>query len=175
MICLAIHPPTCNLIKNIIPHSALPNGQSPYTLWMGNIPSLSTIQTFGCKATIAVPEKQHDKLSSHSITGVHLGLAIGKKAFIVYNPTTQRVHKSQDVHFFEGMPESKCVTIEVPDVDSPSHSHVKMKPLGIKVDADAEEEINGKDDGGLGKGSDEINVDVEVTSGQVPEGPCQSG
>ena len=91
----------------------------------------------------------------------------------MYDPTTQKVHESQDVHFFEGMPESKSITIEVPDVDSPLH--VKMKPLGIKVDVDAEEESNGKDDGGLGKGSDEIDVDVEATSGQVPEGSHQSG
>src|SRR5260370_1189721 len=78
------------LIKNIIPHSTLPNGQSPYILWMGNKPSLSTIHTFGCNATIAIPEKQCDKLLSCSITGIHLILAIGKKAFFVYDPNTHK-------------------------------------------------------------------------------------
>ena len=53
--------------------------------------------------------------------GVHLGLAIGKKAFIIYNPNTHRVHESRDVHFFKGSTESECVTIEVPDVESGSH------------------------------------------------------
>src|SRR5260370_36343788 len=104
------------LIKNVIPHSALPNGQSPYILWMVNKPSLSTICTFSCKATIAIPEKQRDKLSSCSITGIHLGLAIGKKAFIVYDPNMHKVLKSHNVHFFEGGSESECVTIEIPDV-----------------------------------------------------------
>src|SRR5260370_29814739 len=28
------------LIKNIIPHSTLPDGISPYQLWMGNVPSV---------------------------------------------------------------------------------------------------------------------------------------
>src|SRR5260370_15111646 len=107
------------LIKNIIPHSALPNGQSPYILWTGNKPSLSTIRTFGCKATIAIPEKQCNKLSSHSITGIHLGLAIGKKAFIVYDPNMHKVLESRDVHFFEGGSESECIMIEIPDIDSP--------------------------------------------------------
>ena len=52
------------LIKNIIPHSTLPNGSSPYRLWTGNKLSVSTICTFGCKATFFIPEKQCDKLSS---------------------------------------------------------------------------------------------------------------
>ncbi len=109
------------LIKNIVPHSSLPNGVSPYELWTGNKPSVSTICTFGCKATLTIPDKHHDKLSSCSMTGIHLGLAVGKKAFMIYDPATSRVHESCDVHFFEGMPESEWVTIEVPSVDSPSH------------------------------------------------------
>ena len=52
------------LIKNVVPHSSLPVGVSPFKLWMGNKPSASTICTFGCKAMVAVPEKQHDKLVS---------------------------------------------------------------------------------------------------------------
>jgi hypothetical protein len=53
--------------------------------------------------------------------GIHLGLATGKKAFIVYNPNTHRVHESQDVHFFEGSTQLERVTIEVPKVESGSH------------------------------------------------------
>jgi transposase InsO family protein len=30
-------------IKNVVPHSALPDGTSPYELWTGNKPSVSTI------------------------------------------------------------------------------------------------------------------------------------
>jgi len=51
------------LIKNVIPHSTLPTDVSPFELWMGNKPSVSIIHTFGCKATLAIPKKQHDKLS----------------------------------------------------------------------------------------------------------------
>jgi len=76
------------LIKNIIPHSALPPDVSPFELWMGNKPSVSTICTFGCNATLAIPEKQCNKLGNQSISGLHLGLALGKKAFLVYDPNT---------------------------------------------------------------------------------------
>src|SRR5260370_14904096 len=90
------------LIKNVVPHSSLPPDVSPSELWTGNKPSVSTIHTSGCKVTIAIPEKQHNKLSSHSITSIHLGLVIGKKAFVIYDPITQQIHESRDVHFFEG-------------------------------------------------------------------------
>ena len=76
------------LIKNIIPHSTLPPDMSLFELWMGNKPSVSTIRTFGCNATLAIPEKQRDKLGNQSISGLHLGLALGKKAFLVYDPNT---------------------------------------------------------------------------------------
>jgi hypothetical protein len=46
------------LIKNVVPHSTLPDGVSPHELWTGNKPSVSTIRTFGCKATLAIPERQ---------------------------------------------------------------------------------------------------------------------
>src|SRR5260370_19002853 len=87
------------LIKNIIPHSTLPNGTSLYQLWTGNKPSVSMIHTFGCKATLAIPEKHHDKLSSCSITSIHLSLIVCKKVFIIYNPTTCTIHELCNVHF----------------------------------------------------------------------------
>ncbi len=115
----AIHHST--LIKNIIPHSALPNSISPYQCWTSNKPSVATICTFGCNATLAVPEKQCDKLSSCSITGIHLGLAVGKKAFIIFDLKNHKIHKSHNVHFFEGSSDSKQVTIEAPHIKSCSH------------------------------------------------------
>src|SRR5258708_27204883 len=76
------------LIKNIIPHSTLPPDMSLFELCMGNKPSVSTICTFGCNATLAIPDKQCNKLGNQSISGLHLGLALGKKAFLVYDPNT---------------------------------------------------------------------------------------
>jgi hypothetical protein len=82
------------LIKNVIQHSALPDGISPYELWMGSKPSVTTICTFGCKATLSIPGKQQDKLDPCSITGIHLGLADNKKVFVIYDPETRKIHKS---------------------------------------------------------------------------------
>ena len=52
------------LIKNISLHSSLPDSTSPYERYTGN------------------------KLDNHSIPGIHIGIALGKKAFLVYDPHT---------------------------------------------------------------------------------------
>src|SRR5258708_21243560 len=87
-------------LKNIIPHSALPNSISPYQCWTSNKPLVVTIHTFGCNATLAVPEKQCDKLSSHSISRIHLVLAFGNKVLIYFDPKNLKFFMSLDFHSF---------------------------------------------------------------------------
>jgi hypothetical protein len=59
-------------------------------------------------------------------------VAQGKKAFIIYEPQTRKVHESRDIHFFEdGRNDSERVTIEVQSLDSQTH---------VRVPAEEEEE-----------------------------------
>src|SRR5260370_36901010 len=81
------------LIKNVSPHAALPDGLSPYERDTGNKPSVLMISTFSCKATLHIHCDHHCKLDDHSIPGIHLGLAQGKKAFLVYNPKSCKIHE----------------------------------------------------------------------------------
>ena len=103
---------------------------------------------------------------SCSISGIHLGLAVGKKAFVMYDPTTHRIHKSCNIHFFKGMLDSEQVTIEFPDSDSPLHVEPDM--------TNAEDDIgdnDGKDvriENGYSKKEDDAGGDVVVLSGQPP-------
>ena len=80
------------------------------------------IRSFGCKATIHTHCDLHNKLDNHSTPGIHLGIAQGKKAFLVYNPQTCKVNELRDVHFFEkdkvGL---EHITIKVESFDSPTH------------------------------------------------------
>ncbi len=157
------------LIKNIVPHSALPDGTSPYQLWTGNKPSVSTICTFGCKATLSIPKKHHDKLSSHLITGIHLGLIVGKKAFIIYDPTTCKIHKSHDIHFFEGTTDSERVMIEIHAVESSSHV-VDDETIGLDDGVEAGGDGVESDGEKVDAGGDD-DVGAEVSSGQMPIEP----
>ena len=110
------------LIKNVSPHSSLPDDVTPYERYTGNKPSISIIRSFSCKVTIHTHRDLRSKLDDHSTLGIHLGVAQGKKAFLVYNPLTHKVNESRDVHFFEqNETESEHVTIKVESLDSPTH------------------------------------------------------
>src|SRR5258708_13105098 len=95
---------------------------------MGNKPTISMIHTFGCEATLHIHHDLCQKLDDHSIPGIHIGIAQGKKAFLIYDPQTQKIHESRDVHFFEHKKEvSEQVTIEVESFDSPTHVVIPTK------------------------------------------------
>jgi len=90
------------------------------------------IRTFGCEATLHIHHDLHNKLDDHSIPGIHIGIAQGKKVFLVYDPQTRKVHKSWDVHFFKNAKSvSECVTIEVEPYDSPTHVVVPVENESI--------------------------------------------
>ncbi len=118
--------------------------------------------------TLTIPDKQCDKLANCSITGLHLGLAIGKKAFIIYDLLTKQIHESHNVHFFEGSSDSECVTIEVPGMESPTHvvhgSNDVTSTEGRIEERDKEAVDDGDGDG-----------DAEETSGPLPIEPHRSG
>ena len=47
------------LIKNVSPHSSLPDDITPYERYTGNKPSVSMIRSLGCKATIHTHHDLH--------------------------------------------------------------------------------------------------------------------
>src|SRR5260221_12252263 len=79
---------TCHTHKNVSPHSSLPDSTSPYERYTGNKPSISMICNFGCEVTLHIHHDLCHKLDNHSITGIHIGIAQWKKAFLVYDPQT---------------------------------------------------------------------------------------
>jgi hypothetical protein len=108
---------------------------------------MSTICTFGCKASVAIPKRQRTKLEGRSTTSIHLGLAIGKKAFLIYNPLTQKVLESRDVHFFEQVgKDSEHITFEVPEGDPVTHM-VDREGSGDESASEVEVEMDDEGDG----------------------------
>jgi hypothetical protein len=155
------------LIKNISPHSALPNDITPYERYIGNKPSVSMIRTFGCKVTLHIHRDLRQKLDDRSIPGIHLGLAQGKRAFLVYDPQTRKVHESRDVHFFEGAVEgSERVTIEAASPNSTTHVVVPVENLR---EEDVEDGADDEEDEERVSGEVEGRSDQEEMEGHTPE------
>jgi len=76
-------------------------GKTPDQLWTGSAPNVSHLRTFGCIAHVKVNTPHLRKLDDRSRKMVFVGYELGSKAYKVYDPTTRRVHISQDVVFNE--------------------------------------------------------------------------
>src|SRR5258708_34840314 len=64
--------------------------------------------------------------STSIVTHSKMDFVFSKKAFLVYDPQTQKVHKSQYVHFFENTKAIlECVPIDGESYDSPPHVVVR--------------------------------------------------
>ncbi len=122
------------------------------------------ICTFGCEATLHIHHNLCHKLDDHSIPGIHIRIAQGKKAFLVYDPQTCKVHESQDVHFFENVKSiSECVTIEVEPYDSPTHIVVPVENESVVNPYDIDERMD-----------HENEMDLADANPEQVE-PCHSG
>jgi hypothetical protein len=146
-------------VKNVSPHAALPNDISPHERYTGNKPNVSMLRTFGCNATLHIHRELRRKLDDRSKPGIHLGLARGKKAFLIWDPKARKLHESRDVHFFENDEEnSERVTIEVESHNSPTH---------VVVPADEDGELGERDeeDGGDLEEGEEVG---EAEKGNSP-------
>ena len=88
--------------------------------------------------------------------GIYLGVAHGKKAFLVYNPLTRKVNESRDVHFFKRSDtESECVTIKV-------ESHNSLTHVVVPQD-------EGVGSGNMGEGDEDNRVDSPLSNDNEPE------
>ena len=89
-------------LRNLSPTRSLSNNLTPYEAWTGNKPSVSTLRIFGCKAYMHIPDKHRVKLDPKSLECVHLGYSLNKKAYILWDSKTKKIHESRDVNFDEG-------------------------------------------------------------------------
>src|SRR5260221_2959627 len=92
------------------------------------------------------------KLDNHSIPGIHIGIAQGRGAFLIYDPQTHKVHESQDVHFFENTKSIlEHVTIEVEPHGSQTH-------IGVPIEGEHADHVD-----------ERVEDDMEIGSDPVPE------
>ena len=89
-------------IINRLPTRALPDGRTPHEVHTGNIPSISHLRIFGCKAHAHVPDEKRKKLDAKSLECVFLGFSGQRKAYKVLHRPSGRVFESRDVRFDEG-------------------------------------------------------------------------
>ncbi|GJZ16026.1 putative ribonuclease H-like domain-containing protein [Tanacetum coccineum] len=81
-----------------------PHNKTPYELFIGRIPSLSFMRSFGCHVTILNTLDHLGKFDGKSDEGFFVGYSLNSKAFRVYNTRTRKVEENLHVRFLEDKP-----------------------------------------------------------------------
>ena len=90
---------TVAYVRNRVWHSGA--GCIPFQKVTGNKPDLSLLRVFGCPAFVHIESSRRKKLEPKSWQGIFVGYAFDSPAYLVYNPATGNVIRSQNVVFNE--------------------------------------------------------------------------
>ncbi|GJR21235.1 putative ribonuclease H-like domain-containing protein [Tanacetum coccineum] len=81
-----------------------PHNKTPYELFRGRTPSLSSMRPFGCHVTILNTLDYLGMFDGKSDEGFFVGYSINSKAFRVYNIRTRKVEENLHIRFLEDKP-----------------------------------------------------------------------
>ncbi|CAH2098238.1 unnamed protein product [Euphydryas editha] len=91
---------TAAYLINRSPTHALSN-MTPEEAWSGNIPDLSNLKIFGCKAMVHIPNEKRRKLDSKSCELIFVGYSETTKGYRFIEPKSKKAITSRDVVFLE--------------------------------------------------------------------------
>ena len=133
-------------ILNRIPSRATDECLTPYQLYTGNIPNISHIRIFGCKAYVHIPDEKRRKLDVKLLEYIFLGYASNCKAFRLIHRSSGCIIESRNVHFDEDSSvapshvELEIETTTVPD-EKPAVKPKELKPIPKAIEEPKEVKV----------------------------------
>ena len=118
---------TAAYVKNRVWHSGAQG--IPIQLVTGNKPDLSHLRVFGCPAYVHIEKSSRKKLEPKAWQGIFVGYAFDSPAYLIYNPRTRSVVRSQNVTFHEGWRDTALSSIR----DSASMNLGETLPSESKI------------------------------------------
>ncbi|TYJ99556.1 Retrovirus-related Pol polyprotein from transposon TNT 1-94 [Cucumis melo var. makuwa] len=91
---------TVVFLQNRLPTKAVKE-KTPFEAWYGYKPSLKFLKVFGCLCFTHVPQSKRDKLDRRASSSVFVGYSSISKAYKIFQPQTEKIFVSRDVHFVE--------------------------------------------------------------------------
>ncbi|GAA0185436.1 transmembrane signal receptor [Lithospermum erythrorhizon] len=122
---------TATYLVNMFPLPSL-NHTSPFQMLFQVAPSYSHLRNFGCLCYAAIDKPARTKFDRISRTCVFIGYPFGKKAYKIYDLTTQTVFTSRDVIFHENWYPIHSAQLPIPSTlpeipnDIPYHIYYPM-------------------------------------------------
>ena len=99
-------------IRNRVSSHALPNGETPYSRWIGKAPNLSHIRVFGCKCWHVIPKVHSGKLDPRAKPGIMIGYSTQSKGYKIWDIESKSIIVSRDVRFDEFSSNHPTTTFE---------------------------------------------------------------
>jgi hypothetical protein len=105
-------------IKQRVPHSSLPSGVTPFSLWFHHRPNLSHLRPFGTKCTARIVTSHLSKFQPRGETGRFLGYARDAKGYLIWVTTphtaggTLKVRRDVVFHDFPSKTPSPAPPLE---------------------------------------------------------------
>lgn len=91
---------TANYIRNRCPSKSL-NGKTPYEMWTGKPPNVSTFKEFGCNVYCLNRDRGKGKFDQRCKEGIFIGYSEETKGYRVWLPNERKTEISRDVKFLE--------------------------------------------------------------------------
>ena len=87
----------------------------PWFAITGTMPNIYNLRVFGCPAYAHIHQSLRSKFGDKSFKDISVGYAFDSHAWLVFNPSTNRVTRSRNVTFDEAW---------IPNVESPPHTPI---------------------------------------------------
>ena len=148
---------TAAYVKNRVWHSGARG--IPFHMVTGTKPDLSHLRVFGCPAYVHIEKPARKKLQPKAWQGVFVGYAFDSPAYLIYNPRTRSVVRSQNVTFHEGWRDTVHASVR----DSRSMN------LGETIDSDSEMKIEIQVNGHSVPSSSSVDLSSSQTQTSVDD------
>lgn len=94
---------TANYLRNRCPSSSI-DGKTPFELWVGRMPTVNHLRSFGCRAIALNKNPAKGKFEARGRECVFIGYSDVAKAYRVWYPSEKRVEATRDIVFLENCP-----------------------------------------------------------------------
>lgn len=153
---------TANYLRNRCP-SKRSEGKTPYELWHGKAPDVSSPYRFGCKVFVKYNGLGKDKTEPRSREGIFVGYSSEAKGYRVWIPGEMKVEIGRDVDFLENsLNPRESVNDKREPFEDPFTDEVNPGCLHQERETDPihQQEGIGEDDGNVALATNEQDVDA---------------
>lgn len=104
-------------VRNRATGKALPDGATPFELWVGTKPDICNMRTFGCRGWYKPLNNKLKMLDDRAEETYFLGYTHGSNVYRLWDKKQEQLIKSRTVHFDRSSLPASCLDVFCPQSD----------------------------------------------------------